>query len=239
MYTFVPQDFLRGLFGASGLDLPTGFAKEELYGNDSIPSDIDPSTISYLGEFLLASPALFVSNPPTTEWSIGGGLISRSITPGTAGGQGWVTVETVFIGLNTDFTPSGRFPVYSRGTPRIGYDAAVCVQKYEPWIVEAHNTPTGSYILRIAGKGDGNTTLPPSGNIRGARLANTRYLNTTGKGDEFTSAHNRGSDRMVDINSDQGNPMDDRDIPSPSVGPVVPRVQHTFSDCDPLPRSFL
>ena len=58
-YAFIPRDFLRGLFGVLNMDLPTRFMKpdvDDLDVNDTIPSDIDPSTISYLGGFLSALP---------------------------------------------------------------------------------------------------------------------------------------------------------------------------------------
>jgi len=56
-YTFIPQDFLQGLFGVYGMDLPTEFTKPNLSGlaaNDTIPSNINPSTISYISEFFSA-----------------------------------------------------------------------------------------------------------------------------------------------------------------------------------------
>jgi len=65
-YAFIPQDFLRGLFGVYGLGLPTQFTKPDLtflHANDTIPSNIDPSTISSLGEFLSALLVFFVFNP--------------------------------------------------------------------------------------------------------------------------------------------------------------------------------
>ena len=56
-YAFIPRDFLQGLFGVYGMDLPTEFTKPDLsilLDNDTIPSTIDPSTISSIGEFLYA-----------------------------------------------------------------------------------------------------------------------------------------------------------------------------------------
>jgi len=109
----------------------------------------------------------------------------HSITLHVAGDRGWETVETVLVQLDTSLAPSGRFPAYQNvSSPdekeiRVGYDAAVCVQKYEPWIVEAYNTSTGSsFALGVVGKGDGSTSLPPSGDIRGARIAGTLGIST-------------------------------------------------------------
>ena len=149
--------------------------------------------------------------------------------------QGWTTVETVLIRLNTSYTPSGQFPVYSKvsipdangmGT-RIGYDAAVCVERYDPWIVEAYNTSVGSpTALRIV---DNSNTSLPIGKIRGYPLQNaTRYLNTTNKNPAFYVAHDNSINQMV-----KDNGRDFFYVPSPTVGPATlfPRV--TFHD---LPR---
>ena len=57
----VPRNFLQGLFGVYGVDLPTELMNLELSDQDANDptlstalSNIDPSTISYFGEFLLA-----------------------------------------------------------------------------------------------------------------------------------------------------------------------------------------
>lgn len=216
------------------MDLPEELRTPDfklLDANDNIPSNIDPSTISYLSEFLWPPPTFFASNRCTTaRWQDNGvahSFHSRTIVDaGSIGDQGWTTVETVLIRLNTSFTPSGRFPVYSNESlpdadgveTRIGYDAAVCVEKYEPWIIEAYNTSIGSpTALRIVERGDGSTSLLPSGNIRGPPIANTRYLNTTGKNPAFFVAHDSSINQMV-----KDNGRDSFYVPSPTVGLVVP-----------------
>ena len=152
----------------------------------------------------------------------------HSIIPHIA--DGWATVDTVLVRLNTSLTPSGQFPVYSDKPPqyfdwpeiRLGFDAAVCVQRYEPWIIEAYNTTTGPPVaLRIVGKANASTSLPPSGSIRGARIANTRSLNTTGKDLVFGAANDNSLDRMLEINIDQGQDWGNC-APTPAVGPTVP-----------------
>ena len=161
----------------------------------------------------------------------------------STGDQGWVTVEMILIRLNTSFTPSGRFQVYSnesvpdangRGT-RIGYDAAVCVQMYEPWIIETYNTSVGSpSALRIVEKGSGNTSPLPSGNIRGAPIANTRNLNATGKGPAFYVAHDYSINQVV-----RDGLRDGFYTPSLTVGPVMPsRPTFTITLIYPQAVSF-
>jgi len=165
----------------------------------------------------------------------GEGVRLHSITPRVAGNQGWVTVETVFIQLDTSLTPSGRFPAYwnasspAWGDVKLGYDAAVCVQKYEPWIIEAYNSSTGSsFILGITEKQNNGTSPSPSGTIRGAQIENTRYLNATGKDFLFSRAHNASVIRFWEANGYQGRYPLGYYTPTPTVGPVVPRVQHFF-----------
>jgi len=225
-YAFVPQDFLRGLFGVYGMDLPMNYTKFSLDGLDPnvIPSNIDRSTISYLGEFLSTPLVSFVSKPCTIAiWYDDGkgvGLDYRALQ----NDRGWMTIETVILKINTRYVkPGDHFPIYRRGpatlgsNATIGYDAAVCVLKYEPWIVEAYNTSAGSpSALRIIGKGDGSTSLSPSGHIRGPPIKNTRYLNATGKTDVNVLA--RGNS-VYQIVSDAGM---DLYYPTPMVGPIAP-----------------
>ena len=234
-YIAVPQNFVRGLFGAYGMDLPTQFTKpvlQYLVGNYTIPSTIDPSTVSYLSEFWSTPLAFFISNPRTiAKITDGRGsfvLASHVILNATID-QGWMAMETFFLQLNTSRTPSGRFPVYATTSVilvppnmvevRIGYDAVVCLQRYEPWMIEAYNTSTGSSsALRIVEKGNDSTPLSPSGNIRGARIANTRYLNKTGKNLVFESAYYNSLALMKTANPDSGSFYG----PTLAVGPAEP-----------------
>ena len=241
-YAFIPQNFLRSLYGVYGLDLPTQFTKPDLSllgTNDAFPSNIDPSSISYVGEFFSAPTSLRVSNPCTTAGLAHHGepVAFNSVVANTTNNQGWTTAETAFIRLNTTFTPFGRFPVYSNrslpyynGTQNlIGYDVAVCVQLYEPWIIEAYNTSTGSpTALRIVDKGDGSTSPLPSGIIQGTPIAGARYLNTTGKDAVLSMAHLFSFFRMAQVAIDQGKGWGTYG-PAHIVGPPrAPPVRHFF-----------
>ena len=168
------------------MEIPAGLpGLGPLDPNDTVPSNIDNSTVTYLGTLLPAPFASFMSDPYTAakfpddgqSVSIRPNLIS-DLYPG--GEQGWTTIEAVLIRLNTLYTTSGRFPVHAnKSVPspdfveiRVDYDAAVCVQKYEPWIVEAYKTSIVSPILlRVVDKGYRDTPPSPSGNIQGPPIA--------------------------------------------------------------------
>jgi len=213
------------------MDLPTQFTKPDFSAltknGDAIPSSINRSTISFVGEFLSASLTFFVSNLHTT---VAESQNTESVAFGTTvlkatGNQGWTTIETVLVRIDTSFTPSGRFPLYANlpdTQTRIGYDVAVCIQQYEPWMLEVHNASTGSpSALRIVEKGDGSASLLPSGNSRGSPIASTRYLNTTGKDSAFSLAHGNSYVRMNQVSFSQSETSFNY-TPSSIVGPVVP-----------------
>ena len=150
--------------------------------------------------------------------------MSPLYSPKPTGDQEWTTVETVLIRLNVRSAEFGHFPVQASkvdpisGRMDIGYDAAVCVQRYEPWIIRTYNTSIASpSALQIVGKGNASFPLPPSGNIRGVPTANaTRYLNTTGKDGVFGAAH---PNTVTQLQKDSQGILYS---PSSTVGPIVP-----------------
>jgi len=214
------------MFGVYGIDLQIldSIPSEYQIQNNTIPSNIDPSTLSFQSKLLLAPLAFFASNLLTTVgvmdngetrtigrfWRLDTDLINPALT----------AVEMVLIRLNTDFTPSGNFPVHlnASGT-RIGYDAAVCVQRWDPWIVETSNATTSSpSVVGIIAKGSGANPPPPSGKLKGHPITNnTRYLNVTRKDAAFRTAYNNSIGQMIKDNGRRGSY-----IPSPTVGPIVP-----------------
>ena len=208
------------------MDLPPLYEEPDLRvldAHDTIPSNIDPSTISYLSEFLSAPLAFFTPNLCTTARSPDNGegvSIDSTEVSSSHMDYEWTTVETVLIRYRADFVTNGTFPVHSINTWgwEIGYDAAVCVQKYEPWIIEAYNASFASpSILRIVEK-ENSGTSSPSGKIQGIPIASTRHLNTSIKHRAFDIAHGNGIHQMMKVNY--------RDtqyyLPSPTVSPAVP-----------------
>jgi hypothetical protein len=84
----------------------------------------------------------------------------KLVAPGEDG-AGFITLENIFIRLNTTFAPEGSFSRLSdvsipdvNGEPTsIGFDAAVCLELYEPWVVELYNSSVAyPNSLRIVDK---------------------------------------------------------------------------------------
>ena len=66
-------------------------------------------------------------------------------------GKGFITVENILVRLNTSYAPNGAFGLEGSSIPDvngtatfIGYDAAVCLELYEPWVLEVYNSSIGS-----------------------------------------------------------------------------------------------
>ncbi|KAF9021430.1 hypothetical protein BDZ89DRAFT_1071387 [Hymenopellis radicata] len=121
-YMFTPRSTLQSLFSSFNMDLPTIWesplnASEVMSGKDTLPSDINFDDISLGGQE----------------------------------GFGWISVESVMVRLNTTYAPNGTFGTYSDEIipdvngqdTRIGYDAAVCLELFEAYIVETYNSTVG------------------------------------------------------------------------------------------------
>ena len=86
-----------------------------------------------------------------------------------------MTVDTVLLRFTTDYAPSGCFSIsmdvdVDPSGRALGYDAAVWMQKYEPWIVETYNTSVVSpSTFRIVEKGNGSNSSS-SGDIWSGEL---------------------------------------------------------------------
>jgi len=243
-FVFVPRDFIQGMFGVYGIDPQDIFntiPAEYQIQNNVVPSNIDPSTLSFLCKLLLAPLSFFASNLLTT---VGVPDTGETLTIGrfwrldlSLLNPGFTAVEMVLIRLDTSFASFGNFPVHlnASGTS-IGYDAAVCVQRWDPWIVETSNATTSSpSVVGIVGKGSGGTSPQPSGKLKGHQIANNnRRLNVTGKDPAFRTAYNNSVGQMLKDNGRRGSY-----IPSPTVGPIAPPAYNVSSNSDIPCRLFL
>ncbi|KLO16745.1 hypothetical protein SCHPADRAFT_847669 [Schizopora paradoxa] len=209
-YIFVPKDLVHQLFNNLSLQMPdvAPVNLTKTLNGDSINITVDPSSIVTIGKFF--------------NNGVGHSLFSKPVDMG-ASGNGWTTIEVVSVRLNDTYTPSGTFPIYgdpildSNGTQtRIGYDAAVCVEAYEPWVIESFNstglTPSSRRIVR-----SGNGLPAPSSSDPGGVAATTlndveRTINSTGKATAYSAAHDNSVNQMV-----KDNGRDFFYVPSPMV----------------------
>lgn len=116
----------------------------------------------------------------------------------------------VSVRLNDTYTPSGIFPLYgdpilnaTGASTRIGYDAAICVEAYEPWIMESFNstglTPASRRVVRN-GAGLPEPSSSDPGGVAVTRLNDvTRNINSTGKFTAFAAAHDNSVNQMVKV----------------------------------------
>jgi len=119
-----------------------------------------------------------------------------TIAKGEQPGNGWKSLEIVLVRLNNSFVPSGQFPVFNEvpetdaagRETRIGYDAAVCVELYEPWVVEVFYNSNLGLVATVRIVEQANTIT----NVRGERNVGVglggdvpRVLSSSGKVDPF------------------------------------------------------
>ena len=122
-------------------------------------------------------------------------------------------IDAVLIRLNTSYTPNGQFPVTDtvRGADgretRIGYDGAVCLELYEPWVVETYNTTSGlgaPTSTRIVGKGAkvgsiSNDEARSGDAVDLAKKGGVDMLNSTGLKEVYIVAHTNSVNQMVKV----------------------------------------
>ncbi|KAK0237139.1 hypothetical protein EDD85DRAFT_771192 [Armillaria nabsnona] len=141
-YLFTPRETIITLFSSFGLDRIAFSSYQEddvaavLQLNDTLPSTVDVNGTAFA--------AYFYDN------DVAHTLKSNPVTMGEEG-FGWISIEWVLVRLNTTYSRDGTFAIYSdeyvldkNGRETwIGYDAAVCLELYEPYIVETYNSTTG------------------------------------------------------------------------------------------------
>ncbi|QRV84382.1 hypothetical protein RhiJN_12398 [Ceratobasidium sp. AG-Ba] len=59
-------------------------------------------------------------------------------------GNGWVQADIVLVRLHQAYAPNGTFGAYAYPdhdyiTSAVGYDAAICVEEFKPYVVDAYN----------------------------------------------------------------------------------------------------
>jgi hypothetical protein len=107
----------------------------------------------------------------------------------------------VVVRVRRQLARNGTFPFIDAtiSTNILGYDAAVCLDIVEPWIVEVFNSTRGPTSTRVLGKGGSLEDVPQIGKpktmLEGDEPDIGRNLNSTDKYYPFRQIHtqsNRG-----------------------------------------------
>ncbi|PVF96314.1 hypothetical protein CPB86DRAFT_736976 [Serendipita vermifera] len=187
-YAYIPQSTIDGLTSKLGLPNyaqtpdPTRF----LQNNDTVPESVDLSQMGFVG-----------------YWWNNGVAHSFKSTPLEYGssGNGWVELDVMMVRLETMYAPGGTFKARSEDG-KLGFDAAVCVEAIEPWVVDTYNATTGRVTtLRIAGKGDLSTVHLNYGKQKNRSIKGLSMgVNSTGKLDVFGLAHGNSRNQILKDN---------------------------------------
>ena len=192
----VTKALLENLFSSFSLPLPDMFktpAVPLLSTNDTLPSGVSEEEVAYVGAFILcAGITIFSADLSPAEFGDTGRAHSSQDYPLPTSelGNGWVWTETLLVRLNNSYAPNANFPVWSAdpiedasgSSTRIGYDAAICVKMYEPWIVQIYNSSLGVPTTMTIVSKSASTDFETDDGNRGPRLDSyTRALNSTGK----------------------------------------------------------
>ncbi|EEB89772.1 hypothetical protein MPER_12098, partial [Moniliophthora perniciosa FA553] len=194
-YVFTPRDDIRSLFTSFNKSLPEIFDRPFNESAVFKPND----TIPLEGVDLTA----------TTHWAFEDNGIGHSFKsfPSYQGedGTGWVQVELLLVRLNTTFTRNGEFQAYYppeiQGFPApIGYDAAVCVELFEPYVVGVYNNSNGiPESLMIIDKAKSiqpdKSTTREGNTLKGVKSE----LNSTGRYVAYEVLHDNSNNQIVKV----------------------------------------
>jgi hypothetical protein len=192
----ITRAFLEELFSSFLLSLPDAFKTPTiafLSPNDTLPSGVSEEEVAYIGAFVSCAGISIFSADPAPAGFLDNGVahsFHSAVPDNGKAGEGWFGVETALVRLNNSYTPNASFPVWSADaivdasgfSSRIGYDAVVCVERVEPWIVQIYNSSLGvPTTMNIVSK-SASTDFETDYGKKGSHLDSyTRALNSTGK----------------------------------------------------------
>ncbi|KAK0216238.1 hypothetical protein IW262DRAFT_1449725 [Armillaria fumosa] len=213
-YLFTPRKTMNTLFSSFGLpNLSSGLETNVthiFHPNDTLPSTVDVNDTAFAANFF--------------DNGVAHTLKSKPITMGEEG-FGWISIEWVLVRLNTTYALNGTFATHSdeymldeNGKETwIGYDAAVCLELYEPYIVETYNSTTG--VPLSTGIISQNKEITTDSSVEEKRAGNPvtgsnvkRQLNSTGLKDVYDTLHGNSVNQML-----KDNGRDAYYVPSPTL----------------------
>ncbi|KAF7433505.1 hypothetical protein PC9H_005461 [Pleurotus ostreatus] len=212
-YLFTPRETLRELFSSFQMPLPDLFEKPINLTRNLAPGD----NVTGVNLDEAALGAAFYNN------GVGHSMKSQPLFGMGADGTGFVTLEAVLVRLNTSYTPEGKFLYYSQGPgipdatgaeTKIGFDGAMCLELYEPWVVETYNSTYGSpSSMKIVSKTNQVIDNMDKETRKGDKIKNmVRQLNSTRMGSIYEVAHGNSVNQII-----KDNGRDSFYVPSPTV----------------------
>ncbi len=119
-------------------------------------------------------------------------------------GKGFTPLEVLLVRVDTSFTPKGVYPVTRTATTppqTIGYDGAICLELFEPWVLETYNSTVGAPTsTRIVSKGNEIANVGAELNT-GARLSGVkRQLDSSNLSSVYDVAHGNSVNQLLKVN---------------------------------------
>ncbi|QRV98444.1 exonuclease domain protein [Ceratobasidium sp. AG-Ba] len=204
-YLFVPKTTMYSLF--ESMDIPYPAIKPAnftalMIGEDKPPANISEADIAVTG-----------------KWWQNGVAHSFMSIPATKGddGNGWLQIEIVLVRLNQAYAPNSSFSVHSLADvdypSPIGYDVAVCVEEFKPYVLDAYNNTAGSpTTLRLLHRGLDFDQLINTPQNTTMQDGVQRGIDSKGKFVAFASAHDNSRNVMI-----KDNGRDFRYVPNPTL----------------------
>ncbi|KAG9079791.1 hypothetical protein FRC06_007464, partial [Ceratobasidium sp. 370] len=171
-------------------DIPPANFTAMLVGKDKPPRHVSEADTAVIGKWWSNGVAQSFMSVPASDGS---------------DGTGWLQIEIVLVRLNRGYAPNSTFSVQVQGTADspnpIGYDVAVCVEEFKPYMLDSYNNTAGSpTTLGLLHRGldfDHFVNIPQVTTIQdGAQWG----INSTGKFAAFASAHDNSRNVMIKDN---------------------------------------
>ncbi|KAJ3509093.1 hypothetical protein NLJ89_g5402 [Agrocybe chaxingu] len=231
-YVFTPRDALTPLFAGFAMNFPEILKapfnfSAAMHENDTVPAVLRASNISLGAMFWDNGVAHSMKSTPLNmgmhPYFIPHPILKIIRSGAGEVGTGFVTVENILVRLNTTYAPHGKFDVLGPyplpnedgNMTYIGYDAAVCVELYEPWVLEVYNSSAGAPATVRIRDAIGTLRDLESEEMQGERITDplvSRGLNSSHMWPAYVAGHQNSVNQII-----KDNGRDFYYVPSPTL----------------------
>ncbi|KAG9122747.1 hypothetical protein FRC07_000744, partial [Ceratobasidium sp. 392] len=192
-YLFVPKTTMHSMFDSMDIPYPaippTNFTAL-LAEKDKPPKHISEADTAIIGKWWQNGVAHSFMSIPASNGS---------------DGKGWLQIEIVLVRLNQAYASNSTFSVHAPADKDslspIGYDVAICVEEFKPYMLDSYNNTAGSpTTLGLLHQGldfDGFVNTPQMNSMYDGVQ---QGINSTGKFEAFASAHDNSRNVMIKDN---------------------------------------